>query len=222
MVMLKSLAAEVLSIYAELDAQVAAFAAASGLYCPEGCGECCASEKVEATVLEMLPLAFVLFADDRAELLLKRLEKIDGRGECLLHRPDLAGPGAWSCTCYGQRAVVCRLFGFAGNLDRAGTPRLALCRVMRQAGLPRTNPSSSHEKVMALLPLFSEAGMRITALHPGLGTIRLPINGALLEALQKVGIALALDAGQQRGSGALPIEPPDEPPFAAPPLPKAA
>ena len=220
--MLNQLAAEVLSIYADLDARVAAFAAVSGLRCPQGCGECCASEKVEATVLEMLPLAFALFADGRAELLIKRLEKVNGRGECLLHRPDLAGPGAWSCTCYSHRAVVCRLFGFAGNLDRAGAPRLALCRVIRQADLSGEHPLSLAEEVLALMPLFSEAGMRITALHPGLGTIRLPINSALLEALLKVGILRELEAGQQLGSAELPIDPPDEPPFAAPPLPKAA
>jgi Fe-S-cluster containining protein len=220
--MLNHLAAEVLLIYAELDAQVAAFAAASGLRCPQGCGECCSSEKVEATVLEMLPLAFALFADGQAELLIQRLEKVNGRGECLLHRPDLAGPGAWSCTCYSHRAVVCRLFGFAGNLDRAGAPRLALCRVIRQADLSGEPPLSLEEEVLALMPLFSEAGMRITALHPGLGTIRLPINSALLEALLKVGITRELEAGQQLGSDELPSEPPDEPPFAAPPLPKAA
>ncbi|MEE4134868.1 MAG: hypothetical protein V2I32_02230 [Desulforhopalus sp.] len=220
--MLNHLAAEVLLIYAELDAQVAGFATASGLRCPQGCGECCGSEKVEATVLEMLPLAFALFADGQAELLIKRLEKVNGRGECLLHRPDLAGPGAWSCTCYSYRAVVCRLFGFAGNLDRTGVPRLALCRVIRQADLSGEHPLSLTEEVLALMPLFSEAGMRITALHPGLGTIRLPINSALLEALLKVGITRELEAGQQLGRDELPIEPPDEPPFAAPPLPKAA
>lgn len=220
--MLNHLAAEVLLIYAELDAQVAAFAASSGLHCPQGCGECCGSDKVEATVLEMLPLAFALFADGQAELLIKRLEKANGRGECLLHRPDLAGPGAWSCTCYSHRGVICRLFGFAGNLDRGGTPRLALCRVMRQVGLLSENALVFGEEAMALMPLFSEAGMRITTLHPGLGTIRLPINSALLEALQKVGIALELGAGQLRAGDEQPIEPPDEPPFAVPPLPKAA
>lgn len=220
--MLNQLAAEVLLICAELDAQVAAFIAASGLHCPQGCGECCCSDKVEATVLEMLPLAFALFADGQAELLIKRLEKVNGRGECLLHRPDLAGPGAWPCTCYSHRGVVCRLFGFAGNLDRGGTPRLALCRVLRQADLSGENPLPLEEEVLALMPLFSEAGMRITALHPGLGTIRLPINSALLEALQKVGIALELGAGRQWDGDEQPIAPPDEPPFAAPPLPKAA
>lgn len=51
----------------------------------------------------------------------------------------------------------------------------------------------------APMPLFAEAGMRITALHPGLGTGRLPINAALHQALQKVGMILDLQSGSWRG-----------------------
>jgi hypothetical protein len=42
------------------------------------------------------------------------------------------------------------------------------------------------------MPLFVDAGLRITTLHPVLGTVRLPINTALREALLKVGMMLDL------------------------------
>jgi hypothetical protein len=44
------------------------------------------------------------------------------------------------------------------------------------------------------MPLFVDAGLRITTLHPGLGTVRMPINAALREAIMKVGMVLELTA----------------------------
>jgi uncharacterized protein len=218
--MLLELSAQVQAVYAELDALVARYAAVAGLRCPPGCSVCCQSEKVEATVLELLPLAFTLFRTGQAELLYRRLARGGGGEQCLLFRPDLAGEGGWGCSQYPFRTVVCRLFGFAGNRDRTGVPRLAACRVMREAGIAIPSEGGFAAEVAPLLPLFAEAGLRITALHPGLGTSRRPINQALREALEKAGMALELAAGQNRTAAEELVEPPVEPPDQ--PLPKAA
>ncbi len=189
--MLQQLEFEVLEVYRVLDVAVAKFASRTGLSCPDGCGHCCLSEKVEATVLECIPLAFELFRTLRAEFILKRLEKNGNDKRCILYRPDMTDAGLWGCTEYKYRAVVCRLFGFAGNRDRQGIARLAMCRVMKEK-----TSAGSHEIELAdpgaPLPLFVDSGMRITTLHPGLGTMRMPINMALRDALLKVGILLEL------------------------------
>ena len=130
--MLQELADQVLELYRDLDKAVAGFASRTGLSCPEGCGHCCLSEKVEATVLECIPLAFELFRTFQAEFILKRLEKNGDERRCILYRPDYTEAGLWGCTQYKHRAVVCRLFGFSGNPDREGIPRLAMCRVMKE------------------------------------------------------------------------------------------
>lgn len=189
--MLRELAFQVVEVYRILDRAVAGFAARTGLCCPDGCGDCCRSEKVEATVLECLPLAFELFYTLQAELILKRLEKNNAQKQCVLYRPDYTAAGLWGCTQYRHRAVVCRLFGFAGNRDRLGNAQLAMCRVMKQK--TRVNAYEIDlDDPHAPLPLFTDAGLRITALHPGLGTVRMPINMALREALLKVGMLLEL------------------------------
>jgi uncharacterized protein len=188
--MLQQLASQVVEVYAVLDAAVAAFAERSGLRCPQGCGHCCLSEKVEATILECLPLAFLLFHTSQAEIMLRQLEEHEGDKRCVLYRPVLTRAGLWGCSQYGTRTVVCRLFGFAGNKDRDGVARLALCRVMKEAGISYGNIVTVDAD--APMPLFVEAGLRITALHPGLGTFRLPINVALHQALMKVGMVLDL------------------------------
>ena len=196
--MLQELELQVLEVYRVLDESVAGFAARTGLCCPEGCGHCCLSEEVEATVLECLPLAFELFRTLQAEFILKRLEKNNELKQCVLYRPDYTAAGLWGCTQYKHRAVVCRLFGFAGNRDRRGNVRLALCRVMKQEGHVDDNQIDLDDP-RAPLPLFMAAGLRITALHPGLGTLRMPINMALREALQKVGMLLELSGSATAG-----------------------
>ena len=189
--MLLELEYKVLEVYRDLDAAVAEFAARTGLACPSGCGRCCISEKVEATVLECIPLAFELFRTGQAEFILKRLEENSGERQCVLYRPDFTAAGLWGCSQYGHRPVVCRLFGFAGYRGRDGLPRLAMCRVMKDRSGEIGAPCLTAEDLSAM-PLFSDAGLAVTALHPSLGTVRLPINKALYEALQKVGMFLDL------------------------------
>jgi Fe-S-cluster containining protein len=189
--MLQELEFQVLEVYRILDTAVAGFVARTGLSCPEGCGHCCSSEKVEATVLECIPLAFELFRTLQAELILKRLLKNEHERRCVLYRPDYTEAGLWGCTQYKHRAVVCRLFGFAGNPDREGNLRLAMCRVMKEKTVANEDAVILDDPNTPM-PLFVDAGLRITTLHPGLGTTRMPINTALREALMKVGMVLEL------------------------------
>lgn len=210
--MLEELAFQVLEVYRVLDKTVAGFSARAGLACPKGCGHCCLSEKVEATVLECIPLAFELFRTFQAELILKRLEKNENEKRCILYRSDYAETGFLGCTQYQYRAVVCRLFGFAGDRDRDGILRLAMCRVMKEeAGSGLFTITIDDPDIP--MPLFVDAGLRITTLHPGLGTERLSINIALREALLKVGIMLQLRPFESFAAQSHLEEPPHEPTF---------
>ena len=217
--MLQELADSVMVLYAGVDRQTAVFAAVAGLYCPPGCGDCCRSEEVEATVLEMLPLAFHLFSTGQAELLIKRLEKDPEVKPCLLYRPDFCQQGMWGCSHYPHRALVCRLFGFAGIRDRTGNPQLAQCKVMKKGGTPVVGENLPAGK----MPLFAEAGMRMTGLNPFLGTARLPINRAILYSLYKVGIYLDMKHAElAHGSTDRPTVPPSKPLLPSSPAPRKA
>jgi uncharacterized protein len=193
--MLRELAKTVAAVYADCDAAVAHFQAASGLSCPQGCGSCCLFARVEATALEFIPLAFQLFGRNQAEQFLDRLAVAPEEPRCLLFRPDSIERGGWGCSHYANRPLVCRLFGFAGNRDRNGVARLALCRTMKELEKP-VGDSAKLIDISAPMPLFAEAGMRLTALHPGYGTLRLPINKALAQALMIVGMFLELSEEQ--------------------------
>ena len=181
---LHQLRIRVMALLQELDAQTAQFRTVSGLQCPTGCGACCLSHKVEATVLELLPLAISFMGSEAGERLFQRLSEPGLPGHCVLYDPKgLEG----HCSAYAHRGVVCRLFGFAGNLDRNRVPQLAACKVMRTVSpdmVARGEALIGLEP--SLLPIFSEAGIRLCAMEPTLGSRRLPINEALREAMGKV------------------------------------
>lgn len=191
--MLLALESQVLEVYRFVDAAVAGFAERSRLSCPQGCGHCCLSDRVEATILECIPLAFLLFRTAQAEPMLQRLEENGDGKRCVLYSPDRTRDGFWGCTQYQMRPVVCRLFGFAGNHGRDGKAGLVMCRVMKAAsGAGRADIVTGDASTP--MPFFADAGLHITTLHPGLGTVRLPVNAALRQAIMKVGVALDLQA----------------------------
>lgn len=206
--MLQELETRVRELYALADQAVTRFRSLSGLCCPSECTVCCNSEKVEATTLELLPLAFHLCRTGQAELLIKRIEHEPDQQRCILFRPDLVQPGGGGCSNYPHRALVCRLFGFAGTSDREGRPRLAHCRVMPPLALIPAKETQA-KQTKAVMPLFNDFGLAITVLHPGFGTTRKPINHAILEALLKVGLFLELSGpGTNPASCDLPPEKP--------------
>lgn len=190
--MLQKLESQVLELYQQADHAVNAYRDATGLSCRGGCVQCCFSEKVEATALEMIPLAFHLFRTSQAELIMKRIEKEDSTKQCILFRPDLSTPDGGGCSQYPFRALICRLFGFAGNINREGRPQLARCRNMplQDSSDRERDNVPDHD---AAMPLFHAFGLAITTIHPGLGTHRRPINEALYEALAKVGLLIDLE-----------------------------
>lgn len=197
--MLQKLEPQVLELYSEADRAVAAYREASGLACPSGCVQCCYSETVEATVLEMLPAAFHLFRSNQAERIWQCLDQEGRSQQCILFRPDLSRPDGGGCTLYPFRALVCRLFGFSGTTDRRGLTQLTRCRHMPVQLVP-LNPKAV-AAAAAAMPLLHAYGIALTALHPSLGTARRPINDALGEALAKVGLVIDLEpTGHPPGS----------------------
>jgi Fe-S-cluster containining protein len=180
------LAAEVMAVYHDIDRAVAVFQRGTHLACPEFCGRCCDSGKVEATLLECLPLAFALFEAGLGEAALDEIENLPpGEKRCFFYDGQPEPRTSWACRRYETRPLICRMFGFAGNHDRLGKPRLALCRVMKSA--LSLGDGDAYRLAGDSMPVFHEAALRLAALHPEYGVRMLPINLAFRQALLKVG-----------------------------------
>ncbi|MEI6437793.1 MAG: YkgJ family cysteine cluster protein [Candidatus Omnitrophota bacterium] len=171
-------------IYRSLDKETAAFKIASGLCCVNPCGQCCINSTVEATELEMLPMAAELIRSGAAEQAYQQAEDRHFEGRCVVYSSgDLYG----KCLSYEQRPLVCRLFGFAGNRDKHGRPRLVTC------GLIKHSQPQQVELVLGKVaqgglnaPMMNDWVMRLSAVDPQMARESFPINTALKKALERI------------------------------------
>ncbi len=179
---------QIVALYDRIDTETAAFQTATGLNCPPGCGKCCENPEVEATVLEMMPLALELWRTGEAAEYLERLSSLNSPESCLCYRPDPLVPGNGRCSVYPWRPTLCRLFAFATVKNKLGNPELAACIRQKQ-----TIPDQVEGAKMAIAsgmsaPNFGEIADAVANIDPSLGSDRFPINHALKQALQRVGL----------------------------------
>jgi uncharacterized protein len=192
----QEIADQVLAAYRQMEAETVALGAETGLHCPPGCGRCCDNPNIEATPLEMLPMALALIRQGEVDYW---LDQADSHNNCVFYQPDPAAPGNGRCLKYEWRPSLCRLFGYAAVQDKGGDPVLAACS-WHEAIMPERL-----ERVRAAIasglpiPKFSDWQARIASLDPHWGYQHLPINQALRVALERVGLALAY---QQTSPGA--------------------
>jgi len=187
--------ARLLELYEEIDSQTAALRAITELRCPPGCGTCCSSPAVEATELEMLPVARQLVRGREALSWLERLRAADDEGPCVFYRPERSTGGEGCCDIYSLRPSVCRLFGYGAVKNKHGIAQLALCTVMKKV-IPRAAQDAAHAVERGLAaPAFTDFARRVAGLEPFLGGRLLPINRALQFALEREGFARQFDKG---------------------------
>ncbi len=172
-------AAEVRVLFEEIDTATSAYAKASGVGCPTGCGACCEVPSIETTVLDCLPLALSWIEKGEAEEKLKMLHafEVSESSGCPLYKS--VSPGKGSCTEYQNRMSICRLFGFAAVRDRAGKPSMAACRVMKKDP-DMAERLATHTDIA---PLFTAYSLKLISIDPSLGTLPLPSLEAMKRAL---------------------------------------
>lgn len=183
-----NLNSEILRIYRSIDRNSKRIQRATSLSCPKGCGLCCKTQKIEATILEMLPLAEAVFENKEEEIILLRVETLIEQNDfsCALFLQDANIPGNGNCTYYYFRPLLCRLFGFAARKNRHGDLEFSTCRHIK-----KYSPEAVRRAVIGVsagmnIPVYQESFMRIAVLNPGIGFKRLPINIAIKEALEYI------------------------------------
>lgn len=181
------LAEQVQSVFERVDQATDAFGRNSGIACPPGCGACCHSPNIEASELEMIPLAEHLMETGEAEALYQRLKEQPGERQCVFFQPVPGSSTDGRCGQYQHRPLICRLFGFAGRRNKEGRAQFTACKVHQQAipSVARDATDRVNQGTLTL-PLYSDAMDAVWGLHPTLGFDRFPINEALRKALERV------------------------------------
>lgn|GEM_PF-111419 len=188
---------ELFQLYRELDSAIAKFSEKTGVACPVGCRTCCdtPATKIEATIFELLPQAIISCLEGRAEYWLDRITRAeeDPEARCVFLDFNLPQGG---CSIYQCRPLLCRLFGFAAILDKAGRPLPLICREMKKAN-PQVGCHA--EKLISdgvvEVPISTYYASRIAAINPTHGQGLLPINEAFRNAIQLAGLYLSLASG---------------------------
>jgi Fe-S-cluster containining protein len=173
----------------DIDAATDAYAAASGIKCRAGCGQCCLGQNVEARVVELLPMARRLIEADIAYEVHERATSAPGNA-CVLYRPDPRDATLGRCGQYAERPSICRLFGFAAIRGKAGGRELASCHWHKKLQPEVVAAAQRAIDAGGDVPLFPDFGMRLRALTtmPPLAEM-LPINEALARAIEKVALS---------------------------------
>jgi Fe-S-cluster containining protein len=164
-------------MYRHLNRHVSAFKRRSGLSCVNGCGLCCHTGELSATILEFLPAAYDLYFKGESDAVLQQIaNKQDTM--CVFYNPVSQGR---NCTRYSQRGLICRLFGFSVKTDKHGARSLVTCHPIKSA--MRDFPSM---QLLEAAPNLSSYYMRLYGIDPALSVRYLPVNQAIREAIEHV------------------------------------
>jgi len=176
------------AVYSELEEQMARFKKAARIDCPGKCQKCCETARlVEASPLEMLPLSNHLWQRGEAESALEQLRKMDTEFPCFLLNRNPYPLSKGGCNYYSYRPLVCRLFGFSAVPDKYGSPRIALCKPMKESNPEIEDHINEMIREGLGVPIVSHFSRRVAFIDPNLGQDRYSINHSLKKALEIVG-----------------------------------
>lgn len=176
----RELAKAINQIYIDSHNTFTSYQRSTGLNCLSGCGACCLSKEISATVLEMIPTALDLYDRGIAQEVYDQL----------LIREDLTcyfyhklSPDGFKGLCmnYGHRPSVCRSFGAAAARNKYGQKTMSICKLIKEQQGELINSINPE-----LAPVIGEFARKVMSLDPRLGERILPINQALKEALEMI------------------------------------
>ena len=174
------------ALFAKLELEIALFQESSTLGCVAGCGKCCTNPEIDASPLEFLPWAFHLFLNGNAENVLLDL-KNSSKSICYIYNPlSLLDSNKGNCSAYQYRGLICRLFGFGANKDKYGQYRMSTCKIIKENQKEAFEITSKAINDGLAIPIFTDYYMNLSQIDFKLGNIILPINQALVFAIEEV------------------------------------
>ncbi len=150
----------------------------SNLMCLPQCGACCLAPTVEASALELLPLALYLLDEGLAPETLDSLK--EPPPSCIFYKKLNEEGSKGFCGVYQKRPSLCRVFGAGARLNKNGAKELSLCKKIKEA-----HPAFLSQDISEA-PLMGLWKSRVRNLSFALSIHDQAINLSLKEALEKV------------------------------------
>lgn len=193
-------------IYAGIEARQEEWKKESSFSCLDGCGDCCRHFEPDLLECEALYLAAWILEHDfplAQRLLDGSHESLNNGDGCILFNPD----SPYHCTVYGGRCLICRLFGYSGDLDKDGKRRWRPCKFYPADKLLPFEHRVYGEKELAALssvpvPVMSDFMEQALFLSPESSGHTEVLRDALVKALKRLMfIAYMKGFGGDNGGG---------------------
>lgn len=172
-----------LKLYEEMSLEFSQAQTRNNLHCPSDCGRCCQNPSIEASVLEMLPMALYLHDNNLTD---QYLELID---QSMQTNQFCIGIKNNRCHLYQTRPSICRMFGVSAHLDKTRKAQASICKTLKEI-----QPEEARKVIAAPLehnlPVMTHWASKLLTLDPGLENPKMHINLALRKAIEKVDMYL--------------------------------
>lgn len=174
------------TLFSQLESEISQFQAKTNLHCVKGCGHCCTKPDIHASPLEFIPWAFDLFLHGKAE---EKLTELQSRVApiCAIYQPlTVADAINGKCGDYAHRGLICRLFGYAANRNKHGELQLGTCAIIREGQKENVDSANVAIKQDLPVPIYTDYYMKLAQIDYKMATILVPINKALILAIEEV------------------------------------
>lgn len=185
---IREFASSLQKIHEEISFTFTRYQTQTGLQCLPGCGRCCLNPEVESTPLDMIPMALAIYDEGKLEEWMEKI-KTSKSSYCHVYVPG-ERDGEGKCGRYRERPSLCRMFGVAGYYNKNKEIVLSICRVIKENYGQSSIPSNLNAQET---PVMSDWSLKLTTLDPSLIHERVPINNALLKALEKVAFYMSYE-----------------------------
>ena len=173
-------------LFGHLDQEIKTFNSHANLFCESGCGKCCTKPDIDASPLEFLPWSFNLYLQGKASEVLEKV-KNDSNSICHIFSPlSLTASSQGTCSDYLYRGLTCILFGYGATTDKLGKLRLATCKIIKEGQKENYNKATQAISEGLFVPIFSDYYMKLAQIDFRLGNTIVPINKALIMAIEEV------------------------------------
>ncbi len=178
---LRELSKKIHSKLNEVSTVFGQFQTQSTLNCPPGCGKCCYKSDISCSPYELLPMAFSLMENGKAEAVLAKAYSPNGLHCLFLEvKDELNRMG--SCTEYENRPFICRAFGVSARYGKHQSIEVSICKTLRdKQGLMPLISYSNDE-----IPHIDSWKKNLETIDPQLLLIERPINESIIFLLEKL------------------------------------
>jgi Fe-S-cluster containining protein len=180
---IREFSSHVKKIYEEMSSTFSEYQTSTGWNCLPSCGRCCLNPEVEASLYEMLPMALSIFEEGSLEEWIEKLSSTS-QESCLVYVPG-KNPNQGQCGRYKDRPSLCRMFAVSGFKNKNQDITLSICSSIKEEYQIQQDQI---QKVSPQAPLMIEWSYKLASLDQRLIQDKMPINQALLEALEKVAL----------------------------------